>query len=553
MTIFLLSILWLVRTVKADFFWIYLLQLKEYRLDRFRDHLKTGKGLSIVLNYQTALKVVLFFGLMGASFINTPIQITRLLIFALVAVYIAESVVAFKKLQNKSLKLPKKTTKAIILTAITVGFNFLIIELFLNNDPVRLAFYLLGFDLLQPFKNLFLVGVVKPLNFILKRKLFAQATTHRAELKNLLVIGVTGSYGKTTTKEMLATILESKFNVVKTREHENTEVAIAKFVLESLSSTHEIFICEMGAYREGEIKTISDIVQPKIGVFVGANEQHLALFGSMEKTMAGEGGGELLNSLSKGALGVFNGNNSYSGELYHKAKIAKRICRAEYESYHPVNHTADIYATNIMPETNSVTFKVHSRRNPHGEDFKLNMPGEHNIENLLLCINVAEELGMSLKEISAEVKKIKPMERSMSLIKGKNGLNIIDSTYSSNPNGVKAHLNYLKLWGEVKKIVIMPCLIELGPASEKIHREIGELLFEKADVTIVTTRDQFDAIKIGFYNKAKSANEKGGKKRIIFSEDIAEIIKIIKDETKSGDVVLFEGRSNENIIKALKR
>ena len=542
--------LWFARTVKADLFWLYLLQLKEYRFDRLRDHLKTGKGASIVFNWLTAAKLALFIALAAANLMLRPPRIAELLVLALCAVYLAEVADGLRKLKNKSLKVPKETTKAILLTTIALGSD-LIVLWFLSGLPLaRLAFFLLAFDLLLPLKDLMIVSLMKPLNLVLKRRLFAKAAARRAELKDLLVIGITGSYGKTTVKEMLAAILDTKFNVIKTKEHENSEVTVAKIVLEQLSNKHEIFICEMAAYREGEIKTVSDIVKPKVGVFIGANEQHLALFGSMEKIMAGEGGGELLESLGQGSLGIFNGNNPYSAELHKKTSIKKIICYAEYDPAHPVNHTSDLYATGVAAKTDSVSFKIHSRRNPKGQEFKLNMPGVQNVENLLLCAALSEELGMSLEEISRAAEKIKPMARSMTLLHGKGGLNLIDSTYSSNPNGTRAHLEYLKLWPAAKKVVIMPCLIELGKAAERIHREIGELLALRADVAIIASRDQFDAIKSGFYDKARIA---GDKKRILFSEDTAEIMKIVKTETKSGDVVLLEGRLPENVVKALKK
>lgn len=547
----LIALGWLGSVLKTNLFWLYLLQLKEYRIDRLRDHLETEKGRSLVFNKLLGAKLAIFFALAIAHI--TQARETggaSLLLLGLLAVYGAEIYSAYKKFRSGSLKQPVRTSKALMLIALAsaIQLAFLALALSSSADSSRFATYLLAFDILSPAIVTGLILSLKPLNFFLKARLFRQAQKRREELKDLLVIGITGSYGKTSTKEILSAILETRFRVFKTKEHENTEVAIAKAVVNDLKEEHEIFICEMGAYRAGEIKLISGVVKPKMGVFIGANEQHLSLFGSMEHLLAGEGGGELLAALPKGSLGIFNGNNPYAAELYQKAEIAKRICYAEAGSN--VHAKKDVWAANIKVKSDSLAFTVFTNKNRSGEEFETHFLGAHNVENILLAVAVAEELGMTLEEIATAVAKLKPMARTVSHSKGKWGLHLIDSTYSANPTGVYSHIDYLKSWHGVKKFFIMPCLIELGPKSKEIHREIGRRLGEEADTVIVTTAERFDDIKIGFFESAKA---KQSKKRILHSENPAEIAKIIKDESKSGDVVFLEGRLPEELIRLLKK
>ena len=539
------------RTLKINLFWAYLLQLKEYRFDRLRDHIQTEKGKSLVINRLIALKLCAF-GLLAVSNLasGAPEILFGLAIIGIIGAYTAETAAAFNSLRNRSLKMPVFTVNATAVTALIILIQTLFAALLWRADlPLALfAFCLLAFDLLAPLVAIDVVTALKPLNFAFRRRLFAQAAKRRASLKNLLVIGITGSYGKTSTKEMLSTILETKFNVIKTKEHENTEVSIAKLVIKELNDRHEIFICEMGAYRASEIKTVCDIVKPKVGIFIGANEQHLSLFGSMENLLSGEGGGELLQSLGGGSLGIFNGENKHSAELYQKARITKKLCSV---SHRGLPETGDVWAKDIKASTDSVSFRVCTKKNPGGEEFDLKLLGAQNVENILLSTAAAEELGMSLKEIASAAKKIKPMPRTMSLTKGKWGTSVIDSTYSSNPDGVRAHIDYLRSWTNARKVFVMPCLIELGAASAKIHYGIGRHLGEVADTVIVTSRERFDDIKRGFYEVAKEKAQT--KKRIVYSDDIEEVLKTIKVSASEGDVIFLEGRLPEALIKALKK
>jgi len=148
---------------------------------------------------------------------------------------------------------------------------------------------------------------------------------------------------------------------------------------------------------------------------------------------------------------------------------------------------------------------------------------------------VAKELGMTDEEVSQAVLKIENRHPGFKVKKGINGLTVIDATYSANPTGVVAHLEYMKSFSG-KKVIIMPCLIELGQASKDIHRKIGQKIGEVCDLAIITTKERFGEIKEG-------SMEKGMKKEnILFLDDPKEVFEKIKNTTKAGDVVLFESR-----------
>jgi len=180
-------------------------------------------------------------------------------------------------------------------------------------------------------------------------------------------------------------------------------------------------------------------------------------------------------------------------------------------------------------------------KNKHMAHFNLNILGKQNVQNFLAAILVASELGMSLQEISEACKNIKSYQAGMTLKKGKHGINIIDSSYSANPDGVLADLDYLSIFQQ-KKVIIMPCLIELGKKSSEIHEKIGRKIGKVCDMAIITSRDKFEEIK-------KGAVETGMKeKNIIFCENPNDIYSIVTLFCTAGDAVLLEGRVPSGVV-----
>lgn len=553
MYFFILLFLWGFRSLKAELFWLYLFQLKEYKIKRFLDHFRTEKGKRLLADKLLILKISL-----AASY---PFFLIGYLDIALFLIYLIEAGFIVRAFAVKNIKKPVITSKSIPLIAITALLTIVFGVLAYLYAPTLdiLAGLLLAFDIWLPVIILMIVSFLRPVNRYLKNRIIKEAKAKRLKLKNLLVIGITGSYGKTSTKEFLYEILKDKFNVIRTPEHVNTEIGASKFIIDKLNAKHEIFICEMGAYEKGEVKETADIVVPQIGVFLGANEQHLSLFGRMENLLKAEGGEELLEALKKnsaesprgmGALGIFNGNNIYAYELWKRADIPKRITYVPnlIEIINPEKR--DVRAENIRVERDHITFKVLTNKNSKGVDFRANLLGAHNIENILLCIALGESLGLTLEEMKKSVKEIIPLPRTMSLTKNRDEINIINSTYSSNPSAVIAHLEYLKSWGKAKKIVIMPCLIELGSASATIHERIGRELARIANIVIVTTYDRFNNLLEG----AESIiGAHAAKEKIFFIEDSDAVMRKVSEVAEKGDVILLEGRIQKELVEKLEK
>jgi len=522
-------ILWAIQTAKAMFFWLYLWQLKEYHLKRFIDHFRTEKGKQI-LHSPVRLVKILFLAL--ALFLP--------MFWPILIVYAAQTAAFLTKTSPKK---PVFTAKMVFLTLInTAGFSAIALyssRLALNHAVI----ILLLTDIVSPLIVSGIVLLLQPFAVLFRQHIINRAKTKRADFKNLTVIGITGSYGKTSTKEILKTILEQKFRVLATKEHQNSEIAISRCVLNDLKPEHQVFICEMGAYDKGKVKEVSEITKPKIGIICGVNEQHLALFGSMENLLSAEGGKELIESLPENGVLVLNEDNTLiqKDEVNIKyqndnPKIKIKFCSAKQKT--------DLWAENIIVEKEWLYFKVYDRMG-ESADFKINLVGRQNIENILLAMACAKELGMTLTEIAKACEKIKLEQGAMKLIKGSGGVDIIDSSYSANPDGVLAALEHLKLWSG-KKVIVMPCLIELGPAAKEAHEKIGKKIGEICDFAVITTKDWFEVIK----KAAVAAGMKPG--NIIFSENPREIFEKIKSFSSSEDVILLEGRVPQDLFNHLK-
>lgn len=523
------SALWYLAVLKSAMFWIYLWQLKEYHVGRFVDHFRTEAGRKAILDPFRIIKILLFFAIIFAGF-YFPV------IYFVIFIYTAESLWFVFKVAKKRAKIPVSTFKTILISAVCLVLLLTALFIFFGSPD-----YLILFDIALPFAVSGIVLLTHPFFVLIRNLAIKRATIKIKGFKGLTVIAITGSYGKTSTKEFLYAILSKKYNVLTTKEHQNSEIGIAKCILKNLHPGHQVFIAEVGAYNKGKVAEVCKMLMPKIGIVTGVNQQHLALFGSMENLLSAEGGEELANSLPENGLLVANGDNKYCMDLLkknsHLPASQEKIYAAENKSAN-----ADVFAEDIEAREDGVLF-VASDKNKNMAQFKINVLGRHNVQNLLGAVLVASELGMSFGEIAEAAKGIRPEHAGMVIKQGKHGIKVIDSSYSANPDGVIADLEYLAVFPG-KKAVVMPSLIELGKESGAIHEKLGRKIGQVCDLAIITSNDRFAGIKKGFLE-----TNPGGK--ILFNKKPEEIFSAVTSFLKSGDAVLLEGRVPKQLIELL--
>ncbi len=558
--------LWAIHSLRRILFFLYFWQIKEYRLDRFLEETKRRKKIIFSNVFFLALAVLLLWFIF---FDNRPLS--EILVFTLYLFFGLYSLLVFWK---EKWSFPQFTKKMLVLFGfITVVQGILVLQFFNH-----FFLFILVLEILFPVFIFLCVKTIQIPVYFAKKRIIRKAKKMAGDLSELAVIGITGSYGKTFTKEVVYRLLAKRFKTLKTSKHINTEIGIAKTVLQKLKQEYKFFVCEIAAYRRSEVKAICDIVKPKIGILTGINQQHLALFGSQENIIKGKY--ELIESLPRDGLAVFNGDNKYCLELYKKTNKPKRIYSLQRDLDGLV---PDVWAEGIKIEKDTSSFRIVCKDGETG-DFRIKLLGRHNILNILGAVCAVKEFGISLQEIVETCAKLETELGGMVLRKGINGLNIIDSSYSSNPDGVISALDYLKIWklsppspssnsspsqreGEdkegggrereedVKLVIVMPCLIELGQASKEIHRMLGKKIAQVCDLAIITTKDRFKEIQEGARESVgeglPTAVSAAPAEKVIFLENPKKIAKKIKDFCQASDAVLLEGRVPRGTIEQL--
>ncbi len=531
--LFILLILWAVHTVQKIFYSLYFWQLKEYRLDRIKGDPKNS--LRVFIPKTTLLMAVLLLFIPILSGYDGPYSWNDLV---LVVFYILGAYSLFL-LAKKSWRLPKFTKKATILSALPLFLSAFCVFLFANS----FFLFVVIAEISIPLVTFLIVELSQIPTFFIKKTIYKKAAEKIKNHKNLTSIAITGSYGKSSTKEFLYTFLSQKYRVLRTVGNINTEIGVAQTIIKNLKPDHQVFIVEMGAYRKGEIKLMCDIVKPKIGVVTGVNAQHLALFGSLENLLSAEGGGELAEALPADGTLILNGENKYCIDLYKKAKNPPDKNKKIYSISNKVINS-DIWTESITVNKNSLSFIAIDKA---GElvDFEVRVLGAQNVQNILAASLAAKELGVSIMDCAQMCKNISQEQAGMTINTGKHGISIIDSSYSANPDGVIADIDYLSIFPG-KRVVVMPCLIELGEKSPEIHEKIGRKIGEVCDLAIITTKDYFKEIEKGF----KDAQRKNEAKCLLCDkpQDIYSMITLL---CKEGDTILLEGRIPSKLLDLL--
>ncbi|UMX48395.1 MAG: UDP-N-acetylmuramoyl-tripeptide--D-alanyl-D-alanine ligase [Candidatus Nealsonbacteria bacterium DGGOD1a] len=536
---------WMLAAHRQILFWLYLWQLKEYHSGRFLAHFETAKGKSIFINPLFLAKAgVLIFGYLYLMDSKEYL----LSIVAIFLIFFAQAAVSLANIAKKNLLQPAITKKSLLLAAashiLLFGAAILFFNVFLGEmsvpDFAAGAFWLLLFDVLIPLIVSAVVLILQPLTIWQKNKILKKAAAVIEKRPDLTVIGIVGSYGKSVTKELLAAILSERFKVLKTQANQNTEMGVALAIINNLKPEHQIFVCEIGAVHKGRIKQVAGIVKPKIGIITGINQQHLGVFGGQKNIIDGKF--EILDALPKNGTAILNFNSRLVAESIEKQKI---------KTDNVILAGKDIWAGEIAAAIDRLRFVLNYKNEKIAID--INARGAFMVEPVLLAVSGAIAAGMAFPEVARIInqtdftpfniifKRVRPFldQKGRTLLKE---IDVFNSTYSANPDGVIAHLDYLKLHSG-KKAIIMPCLIELGSASKEIHRQIGQKISQVCDLAIITTGDHFEEIRKAAVGAGMEPNN------IVFLEKSVEVKKLIESRLSDGDGVLLEGRLAESLME----
>lgn len=498
-------------------------QLKEYRLDRFRDYISTKQGKNFLKSYLVRRMVLAFL-------VGLAVWFKAELFFSAVLLMIFFEIIRIaNKFFTKQLRHPKITAKSMLIIAVALVIEFF--AFYFSANPFEImAFFALRFFILSLVVFLFFIPTK-----IAKRLVVFLAERKLKKFSNLCVIGITGSYGKTTVKNFLDQILSVRFKVISTPKNINTEIGVAKFILSGDFADKDVFVVEMGAYNIGEIKTICDMTHPEIGILTAINEQHLSLFGSIENIQKAKY--ELLLSLPKNGLAVTNIDNKYCREFLSDVKSEVKTFGQEKENK-PDCSVDDIK----IKEDGDVGFSLTVAGVKHMLDAPI--VGAHNAMNIAACTLVANYLGISMTDIADQIKNLKLPDGTLQIHKYGESV-IIDDSYNANPDGFKAALEILKSYpADFRKIVITRGMIELGEKSAVLHSEIGKKISQVADELVIIADNNEKDLKNG-------AVESGIEISTIY--DGKRLFEYVQKFRSSKCLVLLENRIPANVHAELTK
>ncbi len=362
-------------------------------------------------------------------------------------------------------------------------------------------------------------AVASPVENFIKKIYIKKAQKKLLRLKTK-VVAITGSYGKTSTKNILQQILNEEFACTASPKSYNTPMGVCKTILENLKETDDFLILEFGARRKGDIEELAKLAPVDFGIITPIGNCHLETFGSLQTLEDTKY--ELCENTKE--LVIFNGKSSQTRKLYD------RFARKKY----------------LVCQENSFAFAKDVTSSNCGSTFTLVLDGTEvfcntkllgraNIDNIVVAAAMAYLLGESCFSIQRGIEKLKPTPHRLELIKG--FVNVLDDSYNSNLDGFKQALEVLSGF-EGRKIVVSPGLVELGHSQYEANLTVGQEVARVADVFLIMNETN---------KKSLTDGAAGGTCKIMYASTRDEQKKILKEILKAGDCVLFENDLPDNL------
>lgn len=510
---------------------LQVLQLSGYKVKDYWGWLKASKfkywGRLCILSFLSSASLLVTNVLLEQFFV------VKYLTYAGLVFYLMFCLIFIRNMFNMPQKTPLKYTQRMTRLCVVLAILVALLTMFVMTMSSHFIKYFdYGAVGLTPLFLPILVAVshliMVPFENLHSYRYISRAKKKMREHKNLICIGITGSYGKTTVKNILCTMLSEKYNVCATPYSYNTPLGLSKTILNYLKPDNEIFIAEMGAKHIGDIAYLCKMVQPKIGVITGIGNQHLATFGSIDNLKKTKF--ELVEGIAKGGEVYFNVDGDSASELYGNTKIKKYATTIN-------SATGDFYVSDIKVDERGSSFVLHLTNEEI--ECETSLLGKHNISNILLCASVAYNLGVSALSIKIAISKLVPSAHRLAIVPSANSLVVIDDAYNGSVEGARAGLEAISNF-KTKKIVVTPGLVELGKEEFNSNFELGREMAKVCDYVIIDGVSNFDALSSGL--------EFGGfnRENILRAGSLGQAIEVLNTIAKPGDVVLFENDLPDN-------
>lgn len=356
---------------------------------------------------------------------------------------------------------------------------------------------------------------------------FVSAARERLRTIDPVVVGISGSFGKTTTKACVAAALDPNGPVYPTPASFNSYLGVVRAINEGLKPVHHTFVAELGSYRVGDISELCELVNPRVGILTNLGPAHLERFGSMDAIERAEG--ELADALPADGLFVTRADDERC------RRVARDRARCPVVLFSPRPHPqADLWAEDVQVSSGGTRFHLCSREAAERVEIRTKLLGEHNVANLLAAAAVARHAGIDGLTLAKALRRVAPPEHRLStIVNPAAGVVVIDDSYNSNPIGAAAALEVLSAHEAKRRILVTPGMVELGEREREENRRLGELAAGVADLCLLVGPRAGD-IRSGLL--AAGFEEE----KIIVRPDGPSAHADLATLTRSGDVILFE-------------
>ena len=424
-------------------------------------------------------------------------------ILVLVLVYVVSFAIDREKRKQDQNKKPLVITSRIkrLIFTLLILYAIPLVFLFLDESNRDVCLIIISVMISLNFLVVYLANVINhPMERLIYHKFQRQAKNKLKSMPDLKIVGITGSYGKTSSKNILNDILNIRYTSLATPKSINTFNGIMITINNKLTKFEDVFVAELGAYVKGEINRLCKLVNPKYGIITSIGTAHLETFGSEQNIIDGKM--ELIEYLPEDGIGVLNKDDPKQASYKIKKENHAKIVWIGIEA-----KDVDVRAENIKCTSKGTSFDVVIKGDKKKYNFETKLLGKHNVYNVLAAIALGHEFGLSVKELQQGVKKVQPVEHRLE-IKKLGTFYQIDDAYNSNPVGAKSALDVLDMM-DGYKIVVTPGMIELGDKEEELNKEFGKQIAKVADYVILVGEKRTLPIKEGLLSgKFKKENLK---------------------------------------------
>lgn len=492
---------------------LHMFQQNRYEAGRYtswiRDSLSSGTGGIILPAGAVVLSLVI-----GIVF-KGNLKIILLIVLALAAAvlqFMQEKSRSYIKPLVYTARVKRQIAVMVILSVLCLGFMI----------AAKMQMLTMCVALVLPWLLIYLMNVITgPMEAAIRNRYLNEAKQILADHSDLIKIGITGSYGKTSTKNIMQAMISEAYNSLMTPASYNTPMGITRTIREMLKPIHKVFICEMGADHVGDITELMNFIHPTIGVVTTIGPQHLATFGSQENIIREKM--QMIELLPSDGLGILN----YDNEFIRNYKVNNSVKTVTYGIH---TDGVDYKAEDIVYHRSGSRFTVVN--NGERIEFETRLLGEHNIQNILSAIAAARYLGVDWKVIQRAVKTMKQVEHRLE-IKTINGRRFIDDAFNSNPSGSAMALQVLGTMPP-QRLIVTPGMIDLGKAQEEINRDFGRKMKDQADTVILVGKSQTRPIYEGLQESGFDMDQ------VFVFDTVKEALAYVYMTTTPEDTILLE-------------